>query len=207
MPVTTVYNVKGKAVGKVDLSDFVFDVPGNSHLCHLALLRQLAGKRRGTASTKTRAEVRGGGKKPWRQKGTGRARAGSIRSPIWKGGGVVFGPHPRDYSFAMPRKARKLALKTALSDKAAQQKLRVVDKLALSEPKTKAFLDLMKTLDISGKVLCVVRTVDENVRLASRNLRDVKLIITDNLNLRDLLFYETLLFDKDGLHQVEEVLQ
>ncbi|MGD9579740.1 MAG: 50S ribosomal protein L4 [Vampirovibrionia bacterium] len=179
----------GKAIGQIDLEDKVFGIEPNVHLLHLALRRQLNNARAGTASAKTRSEVRGGGKKPWKQKGTGRARTGSTRNPLFKGGGVIFGPKPRSYSFSIPTKARRVALKSALSAKIAEMKV-IKDFGILQAPKTKDFVAILNTLEVSGKVLIIAdATMPENqhLELASRNVPYVKLISPSNLNVKDLL--------------------
>lgn len=179
----------GKVVGQADLEDKVFGVEPNIHLLHLALRRQLNNARAGSACAKTRTEVRGGGKKPWKQKGTGRARAGSTRSPLFKGGGVIFGPKPRDYSFSIPLKARRVALKSALSAKIDQIKL-IKDFSSLTTPKTKEFVAMLKNLEITGKILVIADAVmpeNQCLGLASRNVPYVKLINTNSLNVKDIL--------------------
>jgi large subunit ribosomal protein L4 len=172
---------------------------------HEFVKMQLANKRQGTSSTKTRAEVRGGGKKPWRQKGTGRARAGSTRSPIWKGGGVTFGPKPRDYSYRLPQKVRRLAMKSALSSKALDQKIIVVDFADFAEPKTKVMVEALKTLNAGRKTLVVTAADDAILLKSSRNIAGVKSLKADFINVYDILNHETLLMTKDAVARVEEV--
>lgn len=205
MPQVALYNVNGEQVGEVELNQDLFG-PVNRFVLHAAVVKHLAGRRRGTHDTKTRAEVRGGGRKPWRQKGTGRARHGSIRSPIWRGGGIVFGPHPRDYSYPLPKKVRRLALKSALSAKAAEGKILVLDELKLAAPRTKEMLRIMANLGIAGPVLLVTATKDENTLKSARNLPDVKTITVEGLNTYDILAHDTLLITRDALARVEEVL-
>ena len=199
-----VYNIEGKKVGTLELNDAVFGVEINEHLVHMAVVAQLANKRQGTQSAKTRAEVRGGGRKPWRQKGTGHARQGSIRSPQWRGGGVVFAPKPRDYSIKLNKKERALAIKSALTSRVNAEKIVVLDELSFGEIKTKnmkAMLDGFK-LD---KALVVLDKKDENVILSARNLPKVRTILTNSINVYDILKYETLVITKDAVAQLEEV--
>jgi large subunit ribosomal protein L4 len=199
-----VYNIEGKKVGTLELNDAVFGVEINEHLVHMAVVAQLANKRQGTQSAKTRAEVRGGGRKPWRQKGTGHARQGSIRSPQWRGGGVVFAPKPRDYSIKLNKKERALAIKSALTSRVNAEKIVVLDELSFGEIKTKnmkAMLDGFK-LD---KALVVLDKKDENVILSARNLPKVRTILTNSINVYDILKYDTLVITKDAVAQLEEV--
>lgn len=198
----------GKAIGQIELEDKVFGVEPNIHLMHLALRRQLCNARSGSASAKTRSEVRGGGRKPWKQKGTGRARAGTIRSPLFKGGGVVFGPKPRDYSFSIPTKARRVALKSALSARIDNTKI-IKDFSALNSPKTKEFISLVNNLDVCGKVLIIADvTMPENqhLALASRNVPYIKLLSPINLNVKDLLEADTLIITESAANVVTERL-
>ena len=198
------YNIEGKEVGTLELNDAVFGVEINEHLVHMAVVAQLANKRQGTQSAKTRAEVRGGGRKPWRQKGTGHARQGSIRSPQWRGGGVVFAPKPRDYSIKLNKKERALAIKSALTSRVNAEKIVVLDELSFGEIKTKnmkAMLDGFK-LD---KALVVLDKKDENVILSARNLPKVRTILTNSINVYDILKYDTLVITKDAVAQLEEV--
>lgn len=201
----TLYDMEGKEVGRLSLNKDKWEIEPHVHVMHLALLRQLANKRVGTADTKTRAEVSGGGKKPWKQKGTGRARAGSNRSPLWRKGGVVFGPHPRDFSFVLPRKVRHLALTSALATKVKENKLTVIDNLQIDKPKTKKMEDILSALKLHETTLIVIRNRDENVILSARNIPGVKIILAQNLNLHDLLKYESLLLTKDAVNLIEEV--
>jgi large subunit ribosomal protein L4 len=193
-------------VGEVSLSAAIFGAPPRPHLLHDAVRMQMANRRRGTAATKTRRFVRGGGKKPWRQKGTGRARAGSIRSPLWAGGAVVFGPQPRDYGYRMPRTARRAALRAALADKVRAGTLLVVEGIALAEPKTKRVVELFRGLNVTGSVLLVLGAADERVERAARNLPDTKVLRVEGLNVYDLLRYRHLVLTKDAVARIEERL-
>lgn len=206
MPQLPLYNIEGKNVGDIAAADELFGRAPNEHVVYSALRWYLASQRRGTHSTKTRGEVRGGGKKPWRQKGTGRARAGSIRSPLWRKGGVIFGPKPRDYSYSLPKKIRKLALKVALSDKTKEGKVKIVDEFKFSEIKTKLAKKLLKDLEISGKVLMILGGENEVFTKASRNLKGVKLVLDKDLNIFDLLAAEWVLAEKSAISHLEEVL-
>lgn len=200
----SVYNIEGKEVGTIDLSDAVFGVEVNEHLLHMAVVNQLANKRQGTQSAKTRSEVSGGGKKPWRQKGTGHARQGSIRAPQWKGGGVVFAPKPRDYSFKLNKKEKRLALKSALTSRVAEQKFIVLDELHLDEIKTKKFQAVLNNLKVN-KALVVLKEKNENVILSARNIPDVKTALTNTINVYDILKYNTMIVTKDAVAAIEEV--
>ncbi len=206
MPKVPVLNVEGSPVGEISLSDEVFGQEVNQSLLHQVIRMHLANARRGTADTKTRANVSGGGRKPWRQKGTGRARAGSIRSPLWRKGGVVFGPHPRDYSYVMPKKARRAALKSALSSKVLENNLVIVEGLAFSEPRTKTMVKILENLKASGKTLLVTALPDENVKKSARNIEGMKTFPVGNLNVYDLLTYPKLVITRDAVLRVEEVL-
>ena len=205
MPKVAVYNMEGKQVGELELNDAIFGVEVNQDLMHKAVLSQLANRRQGTASVKTRGLVSGGGRKPWRQKGTGRARQGSIRSPQWVGGGVVFGPTPRDYSFRLPKKARRAALKSALSAKAAAGNIVVLDQLTVREPKTKVMAGVFKALDVR-KPLLVTAEWDKNVELSVRNIPGAVLAKSVGLNVYDVLNSEKLVMTKDAVAKLEEVL-
>ena len=206
MPKVALYNIEGNQVGEIELRDDVFGVEVNESVLHQVVRAQLANKRQGTQSALTRAEVRGGGIKPWRQKGTGRARHGSIRSPIWVGGGVVFGPKPRSYRQALPRKVRRAALKSALSAKVKAGDLIVLDQLSLPEIKTKRMAEVLKAVGASDKALVVMAQPDRNVELSARNLPGVALRPARGINAYDVLKYRTLVITKDGVAQVEEVL-
>ena len=200
----TVYNKEGNAVGSMELSDAVFGVKVNEHLMHMAVVSQLANKRQGTQSAKTRAEVRGGGIKPWRQKGTGHARQGSIRAPQWKGGGVVFAPKPRDYSFKMNRKEKTLALKSALTTRVQEQKIFVIDGLTFDEYKTKQMKAVLDALNVK-KALVVLGEKDEKVIMSARNLPSVRTSLSGSMNVYDILKYENLVITKDAVTKIEEV--
>lgn len=204
-----ILSTNGEKLGEITLNEAVFGVEPNLHVMHLALRRQLNNARQGSASCKTRAEVAGGGRKPWKQKGTGRARAGSLRSPLFAGGGVVFGPKPRDYAFNMPQKARKLALKSALS--ARQDQLIVVkDFSTIVEPKTKLMVAALKSLKVSGKVLIVADTKaaeNQHLELSARNIPSVKLILPTNLNVKDLLEAGSVIMTEAAVNELTERLQ
>ena len=201
----SVYNMEGKEVGTIDLNDAIFGVEVNEHLVHMAVLQQLADKRQGTQKAKTRSEDSGGGRKPWRQKGTGHARQGSIRAPQWKGGGVVFAPVPRDYSFKMNKKEKRAALKSALTDKAVNNNLIVVDELKFDEIKTKKFAEVMNNLKATRKALVVLADNDKNVVLSARNLAEANTTLTNTLNVYDIVNARTLVLTKDAVAKIEEV--
>ncbi|GAA2860783.1 50S ribosomal protein L4 [Lactobacillus intestinalis] len=194
----------GKDSGEVTLNDSVFGIEPNESVVFDAIIRQRAGKRQGTSKVKNRSAVRGGGKKPWRQKGTGRARQGSIRSPQWRGGGVVFGPTPRSYAYSMPRKQRRLAIKSVLSQKLIDNDLVVLDKLTMSAPKTKELVSMLTNLKLEGKVLVV--SDDENVQLSARNLTNVKVVPVNGLNVEDAVNFDKLILTQDAVKKIEEVL-
>ena len=206
MPKVAVYNIDRQQVGDIELNDNVFGVEVNGGLLHQAVVMQLASQRLGTHATKTRAFVRGGGRKPWKQKGTGRARSGSRRSPLWVGGGTVFGPHPRSYAFSMPRKQRRLAIKCALSDKVQEDSLFVLDALDFEAPKTKQVVKLLQTFEIDNKALIITAEEAENVERSSRNIPGVKAINTTGLHVYDILNHDKLLVTKDAVARIEEVL-
>ena len=199
-----VYNMKGEEVGKIDLNDAIFGVEVNEHLLHLAVVQQLANNRQGTQKAKTRSEVSGGGRKPWRQKGTGHARQGSTRSPQWTGGGVVFAPTPRDYSFKLNKKVKRAALKSALTSRVNDEKFIVLDELKLDEIKTKKFVDVLDALKVN-KALVVVNENDKNVMMSARNVKDVKMALTNTINVYDIMKYNTVIMTKDALSRLEEV--
>jgi large subunit ribosomal protein L4 len=201
----SVVNMEGKEVGKIDLSDAVFAVDVNEHLVHLAVVQHLANMRQGTQKAKTRSEVSGGGRKPWRQKGTGHARQGSTRSPQWTGGGVVFAPVPRDYSFKMNRKEKQAALKSALTDKLENGNLIVVDELKFDEIKTKKFAEVMANLKADRKALVVIADNDKNVILSARNLAQASTTQANLLNVYDIVNARTLVLTKDAVSKIEEV--
>ena len=200
----SVYNIEGKEVGSIELNDAVFGVEVNEHLVHMAVVNQLANNRQGTQSAKTRSEVSGGGRKPWRQKGTGHARQGSTRSPQWTGGGVVFAPKPRDYSFKMNKKEKRIALLSALSSKVADNKIVVLDAYNLDEVKTKKFAEVMSNLMVD-KALVVIEGENKNVVLSGRNIPTVKGSATNEINTYDVLKYETLVVTKAAVEKLEEV--
>ena len=200
----SVYNMEGKEVGSIELNDAVFGVEVNEHLVHMAVVNQLANNRQGTQSAKTRSEVSGGGRKPWRQKGTGHARQGSTRSPQWTGGGVVFAPKPRDYSFKMNKKEKRAALCSALSSKVAESQIIVLDEFKLDEIKTKKFVEVMNNLKAS-KALVVLEGENKNVVLSGRNIPTVKVTATNEINTYDVLKYETLVVTKAAVEKLEEV--
>ena len=200
----TVYNMEGNEVGTMELNDAVFGVEINEHLVHLAVVRQLANNRQGTQKAKTRSEVRGGGRKPWRQKGTGHARQGSTRAPQWTGGGVVFAPTPRDYSFKLNKKEKRIALKSVLTSKVAEGKLVVVDELKLDEIKTKKFVEVLNNLKVE-KALVVLNDMDTNVIASAANIPTVKTAQTNELNVFDALKYDTVVLTKDSVATIEEV--
>ena len=200
----TVYNMEGNEVGTMELNDAVFGVEINEHLVHLAVVRQLANKRQGTQKAKTRSEVSGGGRKPWRQKGTGHARQGSIRAPQWTGGGVVFAPVPRDYEVKMNKKERRAALKSALTSKVQENKLVVVDSLALAEAKTKEMQKVLTNLK-ADKALVVTDDDDQKVVLSARNIADVQTATVNTINVYDVMKHNTVVVTKDAVASIEEV--
>ena len=206
MPTVTKYNMSGAKVGEIQLNDAVFGVEVNAAVMHQAVVRQLSNERLGTHATKTRGEVRGGGKKPWRQKGTGRARAGSSRSPIWVGGGITFGPQPRSYYKAMPRKARRLAVKSALSDKVNNSELFVIDELKLAAPKTKEVLNMLNNFKVGDAKVLFITDGDVNVELSARNIQGVKALPYTNINIFDLLHHDKLFIAEGAIAKIEEVL-
>ena len=206
MPKVAVYDIENQQVGDIELNDNIFGVEVNGPLLHQAVVMQMASRRLGTHSTKTRAMVRGGGRKPWRQKGTGHARSGSNTSPVWVGGGVVFGPHPRSYAFSMPRKQRRLALKCALSDKVQSGNCFVLERLDFQVPKTKDMVKMLDAFKVEKKALIVTAEEAENVERSSRNIPGVKDIHTMGLNVVDILHHDKLFITKDAISRIEEVL-
>lgn len=204
MASVSVYNMEGAQVGTIELSDSIFAVPVNEHLVHQAVVAQLANKRQGTQKAKTRSEVRGGGRKPWRQKGTGHARQGSTRAPQWTGGGVVFAPTPRDYSFKLNKKERRAALKSALTSRVEEKKFIVVDEINFDEIKTKKFQDVLNNLSVS-KALVVLEDGNKNAELSARNIADVKTAKTNTINVYDILKYNTVIATKAAVQAIEEV--
>ena len=204
MATVSVYNMEGNEVGTIELSDAVFGVDVNEHLVHMAVVAQLANKRQGTQKAKTRSEVSGGGRKPWRQKGTGHARQGSTRAPQWTGGGVVFAPVPRDYTIRLNKKEKRLALKSALTSRLQENKLIVVDELKFDEIKTKNFVNVMNNLK-ADKALVVLNENDANVVMSARNIPTVKTALTNTINVYDILKYNTLILTQDAVATIEEV--
>ena len=204
MAKVAVYNMEGKEVDSIELNDSIFGVEINEHLVHMAVLQQLANNRQGTQKAKTRSEVRGGGRKPWRQKGTGHARQGSTRSPQWTGGGVVFAPTPRDYSFKLNKKEKRAALKSALTSRVAENKFVVVDELKLDEIKTKKFVEVLKNLNVE-KALVILNDMDEKVIASAANIPTVKTTQTNELNVFDVLKYDTVVVTKAAVATIEEV--
>ncbi|MBA4542356.1 MULTISPECIES: 50S ribosomal protein L4 [Thermoactinomyces] len=206
MPKLAVLDMSGKQVDEIVLSDAVFGITPNQAVLHDAVVMQQASLRRGTHATKNRAAVRGGGKKPWRQKGTGRARHGSIRSPLWVGGGVVFGPQPRSYAYKLPKKVRRLAIKSALSSKVLDSQVVVLDELKMDQPKTKEMVQVLKNLGVDRKALIVADQLEDNAVLSARNIPGVKLIPADGLNVLDVLYHDKLILTRGAVNRVEEVL-
>ena len=200
----SVYNIEGKEVGTIELNDAIFGVEVNEHLVHMAVVNQLANKRQGTQKAKTRSEVSGGGRKPWRQKGTGHARQGSTRAPQWTGGGVVFAPTPRDYSFKLNKKEKRAALKSALTSRVEENKFIVVDELQFAEIKTKNFQNVLNNLSVS-KALVVLEDGNVNAELSARNIADVKTAKTNTINVYDILKYNTVIATKAAVEKIQEV--
>jgi len=205
MPKVTVFKQDGSQTGDFELSEAVFGIEPNTHVLHEAVLMQRASRRQGTHAVKNRSEVRGGGRKPWRQKGTGRARQGSIRSPQWVGGGVVFGPTPRSYSYKLPKKVRRLALRSALSSKVQENSLVVLEGLAIDAPKTKEVVKLLSALNVEKKALIVTTEKDENVLRSANNLQSVKVLTVEEVNVLDLLTHDQLIITKDAAEKAGEV--
>lgn len=206
MPKVAVYDITGAQTGELELNDNVFGVEVNVSVMHQAVVRQLANQRQGNHATKTRGVVRGGGKKPWKQKGTGRARAGSIRSPLWVGGGVVFGPHPRSHALGMPRKARRLAIRSALSDKVNNGELLIVDQIMFEQPKTKEVLNMLAGFNVMAQKALIVTEGDEIVEKSARNIPGVKAIPSTGLNVYDILYHDKVFITKGAIAKIEEVL-
>ncbi|CAM4476844.1 50S ribosomal protein L4 [Paenibacillus phoenicis] len=206
MPKVALFNISGSQVGEVELNDAVFGIEPNTHVLHEAVVMQRASLRFGTHKVKGRSEVRGGGRKPWKQKGTGRARQGSIRAPQWKGGGTVFGPTPRSYSYKLPKKVRRLAIKSALSSKVIDQDIIVLDALAMNAPKTKEFAAILNNLKVERKALVVAPNYDDNIALSARNIPGVKFVAADGINVLDVLTHDKLIITKEAVQKVEEVL-
>ncbi len=205
MPKAAVYNVSGEQVSEMELKDSVFGVEINEHAMHQVVKNQLANKRQGTKSTLTRSEVRGGGRKPWRQKGTGRARHGTIRSPLWVGGGVTFAPKSRDYSYTLPKKLKRVAMKSALSSKVANEEIKVLEELKLDGPKTKEMANILKSLEVGKKALIVITDNDEAIVRSAKNIPGVQTISVNTLNVYDILKYDHFIITKDAVERVEEV--
>mgnify|MGYP001323080416 CR=1 FL=1 len=206
MPKVALFNQSGEQIGEIELADTVFGIEPNDHVIYETVLYQRALLRQGTHKTKTRSEVRGGGRKPWRQKGTGRARQGSIRSPQWVGGGVVFGPQPRKYAFKLNRKVRRLALRSALSKKVLENKIIVLEDLQFEQPKTKTMVEVLNNLKAENKSLIVLGEHDDNVALSARNIPGVHTLTASGINVLDLLHHDTLVITKDAVQKIEEVL-
>ncbi|MBH5320796.1 50S ribosomal protein L4 [Paenibacillus sp. GSMTC-2017] len=206
MPKVTVFNVSGAQVGELELAESIFGIEPNTHVMHSMVVLQQAAERQGTHKTKGRSEVRGGGRKPWKQKGTGRARQGSIRSPQWVGGGTVFGPTPRSYGFKLPKKVRRLAIKSALSSKVIANEIIVLDQLTFAAPKTKEFANILTNLKADRKALVVTANYEDNVALSARNIPGVKFVAADGINVRDVLVYDKLIITKEAVEKVQEVL-
>ena len=200
----SVYNIEGKEVGTMELNDAVFGVEVNDHLVHMAVVNQLANNRQGTQKAKTRSEVSGGGRKPWRQKGTGHARQGSTRAPQWTGGGVVFAPVPRDYSFKMNKKEKRAALKSALTSRVEEKKFIVIDEISFADMKTKNMANMLKNLEVS-KALVVLEDGNTNAEVSARNIADVKTAKTNTINVYDILKYNTVIATKAAVANIEEV--
>ncbi len=200
-----VYNMSGAQVGTMDLNDEIFAVEVNEHVVHMSVVQYLANQRQGTKSSKTRAEVRGGGRKPWRQKGTGRARQGSIRSPQWTGGGVVFAPKPRDFSFKLNKKVKRLALKSALTSRVTENKFIVLDSLSFEQVKTQEMKKVLDNLKITGKALVVIDSEDKNVMLSARNLQGIRTASVNTINTYDILKFDTFIVTKSAVEKIEEV--
>ncbi len=205
MPKIDVYDIKGKKVSDVELADSVFGIEPNESIVHSVLVNYLANQRQGTQSTKTRAEVSGGGRKPWRQKGTGRARQGSIRAPQWIKGGIALGPKPRSYKYSVNKKEKRLAIKSILSSKVLEKELTVVDKLELAEIKTKTMVKALEDLKVEGKTLIILAEQNKNVLMSARNIEGVKTILINNINVYDLLKYNKLVLPLDTVKKLEEV--
>lgn len=207
MPKVTVFNQEGKENGEITLNDTIFGIEPNDNVLYDAIIMQQASQRQGTHSVKNRSAVRGGGRKPWRQKGTGRARHGSNTSPIWRGGGVVFGPTPRSYSYKLPKKVRRLAILSALSQKFIDSELSVIDKLEFDKPKTKDFRALLDQLEVDRKALIVLEKDNEFAALSARNIPGVKVVAPDNVSVLDVVGHDDLILTQAALEQVEEALQ
>ena len=206
MPKVALYNVQGSQVGEVELNDAVFGIEPNESVVHEAVVMQMASWRRGTHCTKSRGEVRGGGRKPWKQKGTGRARVGTIRSPLWRGGAIIFGPKPRSYRYSIPKKKRRLALRSVLSSKVLSNDIIVLDDLSFEAPKTKEMVKVLQALNVDKKALIVTADLDENVAKSARNIEGMTPVAAASMNVYDLLNHNKLVITKDAIAKVEEVL-
>jgi large subunit ribosomal protein L4 len=206
MPKVALFNQNGAKVSEIELNEAVFGIEPNNHVLFEAVVMQRASLRQGTHKTKIRSEVSGGGRKPWRQKGTGRARQGSIRSPQWRGGGTVFGPVPRSYSYKLPKKVRRLAIKSALSSKVLEENVLVLESLAFEAPKTKEFKGVLSALSVNSKALIVTADLDENVALSARNIPGVTVLTADGINVLDVINHDKLILTKAAVEKVEEVL-
>jgi len=206
MPKVALYNQSGSKVGEIELNDSVFGIEPNKNVLFEAIVMQRASLRQGTHKVKNRSEVSGGGRKPWRQKGTGRARQGSIRSPQWREGGTVFGPVPRSYSYKLPKKVRRLAIKSALSTKVLEDNILVLENLSFDAPKTKEFVNVLKNLSVDSKALVVTAELNENVELSARNIPGVTVVEANGINVLDVVGHDKLIITKDAVQKVEEVL-
>lgn len=206
MAKVALFNTAGTEVGEIELADSVFGIEPNEHVLHEAVVMQRASMRQGTSKVKLRHEVRGGGRKPWKQKGTGRARQGSTRAPQWVGGGVVFGPTPRSYAYKLPKKVRRLAIRSALSAKLNDNDIIVLDELKMAEPKTKEFANILSNLQVERKALVVAADFDEHVVLSLRNIPGIKFVAADGINVLDVLSHDKLIITKEAVEKVEEVL-
>lgn len=206
MPKVTMFNQAGSQVGDIELNDSIFGIEPNNHVLFEAIIMQRASLRQGNHKVKTRSEVAGGGRKPWKQKGTGRARQGSIRSPQWRGGGTVFGPTPRSYAYKLPKKVRRLAIKSALSAKALEENILVLENLSFEAPKTKEFAAVLNNLSVNTKALIVTDGLDEKVALSARNIPGVTVVAADGLNVLDVVSHNKLILTKSAVEKVEEVL-
>ena len=205
MPKLNVYNMQGEQVEEIELSEAIFGIEVNEHVVYEVVKNQLANKRQGTQSAKTRAEVRGGGRKPWRQKGTGRARAGSLSSPVFTGGGVIFAPKPRDYSYKVPKKIKRLAMKSVLTSKVLENEIIVIDEFTLDAPKTKDMVNILNKLSADRKALIVTLNPESNVIKSAKNIPNVQTTVVNNMNVYDLLKYNSLIITKEAVKKVEEV--
>ena len=205
MPKVALLNVSGEQVGEIELNDNIFGIEINKHVLHDAVKNYLANQRQGTQSAKTRAEVRGGGRKPWRQKGTGRARQGSIRAPHWVGGGVAFAPKPRNYRYKLPKKVKRLAMKSALSSKVADDNIIVLDELSMTMPKTKDMVNILKNLSVEKKALIVMGEKNENIIKSANNIPGISTALVNTLNVYDILKHEKFIVTKEAVHKIEEV--